>query len=73
MRKNKGENPVAIRVAKHRHGLRTEGLKPAQVWVIDTTTAKAQRAVSTLCLSLNAVDLASGDAEFAYALSQDDE
>ena len=70
---NKSEgNQGARRVAKHRSELRHKGLKPAQIWVADTASDDIVASLEATCLSINAADLASGDAEFAYALSEDE-
>ena len=65
-------NQGAKRVAKHRSELRHKGLKPAQIWVADTASDDIAASLEAACLSINAADLASGDAEFAYALSEDE-
>lgn len=65
-------NQGAKRVAKHRSELRHKGLKPAQIWVADTASDDIVASLEATCLSINAADLASGDAEFAYALSEDE-
>ena len=58
-------------MAKHRSELRQKGLKPAQIWVADTTSGDTIAALEAACLAINAADHASGDAQFAYALSED--
>jgi thiamine monophosphate kinase len=62
----------ARRVAKHRSELRHKGLKPGQIWVADTSSGDTAAALELVCLEINAADQASGDAEFAYALSEEE-
>jgi hypothetical protein len=62
----------ARRVAKHRSELRRRGLKPAHIWVADTSSSGTCAALEAVCLEINAADWASGDAEFAYALSEEE-
>ena len=71
MTSKSGKNQGAGRVAKHRSELRQKGLKPAQIWVADTSSDDTVAALEAACLAINAADHASGDAEFAYALSED--
>ena len=65
-------NQGANRVAKHRSELRSRGLKPAQLWVADTASSETIAMLEAACLGINAADRMSGDAEFAYALSEDE-
>ena len=65
-------NKGAHRVAKHRSELRSRGLKPAQLWVANTASSETIAMLEAACLGINAADRMSGDAEFAYALSEDE-
>ena len=65
--------PVRERVRDHRDRLRTQGLRPVQIWVPDVRSsafaAEAHRQSLAVAESARAVD----DEEFIAAISADDE
>ena len=66
------DTSVSQRVATHRTNLRNEGLKPLQLWVPDLAQASVLEALERACQAVEAYPESRDDAEFAYALSQDE-
>tara|TARA_B110000503_G_scaffold83968_1_gene127988 strand:+ start:376 stop:537 length:162 start_codon:yes stop_codon:yes gene_type:complete len=52
--------------------LRNEGLKPLQLWVPDLAKASVLEALERACQAVESYPESRDDAEFAYALSQDE-